>query len=39
MIPLRPKSDETFGCVAVNFYAVISKAEFPAVSGCLLKKI
>lgn len=39
MIPLRPKSDETFGCVAVNFYAVISKAEFPAVSGCLLKKM
>lgn len=38
MIPLRPKSDETFGWVAVNFYAVISKAEFPAVSGCLLKK-
>lgn len=28
MIPLRPRSDETFGCVAVNFYAVISKAEF-----------
>lgn len=39
MIPLRPRSDETFGCVAVNFYAVISKAEFPAVFGCLLKKM